>query len=64
MPYYTVRTEQFGDITKTADTIKDARKWAKSAFPREPVRVSRQYARQFCDLCGCAPCCCMVREDA
>ncbi len=63
MPHYQIWHPVYGAIVKTEDNIKAARKWAKSAFPREAVTVSRTWQNRFCDDCQCAPCCCMVRED-
>lgn len=64
MPHYQVWHPAYGAIVKTDDNIKAARAWAKKAFPREAVTVSRTWQNRFCDDCRCAPCCCMVRADA
>ena len=64
MPTYIVRTVDYGDIRKTDDCIKDARKWARTALGvRQVINVSREYRHRFCDDCRCTPCCCMVRRD-
>lgn len=63
MPVYIVRTEEYGELRKLDDNIAAARRWAKRAFPRQAVQVTREYRRQFCDRCHSAPCCCMVRQD-
>lgn len=62
--YYQVWHPEYGAIVKNDDNIKAARAWAKKAFPRVAVTVSRAWQNRRCDDCQCAPCCCMVREDA
>lgn len=59
---YRVSHPVYGVILKLDTNIAAARAWAKKAFPREAVTVSRAVNR-FCDDCECTPCCCMVRRD-
>lgn len=58
---YDVRTERFGVIQVSRDSIAEARTWARQALGvRNPRDVSR-YARAIhCDSCDSAPCTCEV----
>ncbi len=58
MPTYTVKTKRFGDVLKEADSIREARKWATKAFPREVLGVTRLYSRRLCVVCDSRPCVC------
>lgn len=62
MALYDVVT-QFGTVTKEADSIKEARAWAKKAFKAGPrcVSLRREYA--FCEKCSSSPCCCSVPAE-
>ena len=58
MPLYIVNVEGFGDIDKRADTIQEARDWARTAFPKHPTQVTRRGNYRHCPNCASAPCCC------
>jgi hypothetical protein len=51
------------DLMKRDDTIAAVRAWAKCAFPKKHVTVTRADAYRFCDLCQSAPCCCSKRTE-
>lgn len=56
---YDVKTERFGTVTKVADTIAEARRWARDAFRGLPVTVTPHVAkRSTCQACDSRPCCC------
>lgn len=53
-PTYIVTHPEYGQIRKAADTIADARAWAKAAFPRVPCSVVRENSHG--EKCICARC--------
>lgn len=43
MPTYLVHTRDFGTLRKADDTIRDARQWARVAFPQDrTITVQRE----------------------
>lgn len=62
-PEYQIVVHGHYDFIKKDDNIKAARAWAKKAFPKMAVSVSRHFALTFCGDCQSSPCCCMVRRD-
>lgn len=56
---YDVLTEKFGTLLYEGDSIKEARKWAKSALGVGPRSVSRHVEPSPpCAQCQCRPCLC------
>lgn len=53
---YTVHTRQFGALSKAADSIADAREWARTAFPGEACSVTPEHAHAYRASCDCAAC--------
>lgn len=60
---YIVKTKTYGDIHKVADSIADARQWAKVALGADVICVTR-VGGKFCDWCQSRPCCCKVNNRA
>lgn len=58
MHTYACKTKRFGDVLKVADSIREARKWAAKAFPREVLSVTRLYPHRLCVQCDSRPCVC------
>lgn len=58
MSTYEVTTERFGKLLYAANSIREARAWAKSAFGVGPRSVSAHRTYRHCERCNCAPCCC------
>jgi len=52
MATYLVQTAEYGELRKAADSIKDARTWAKRALGVGPRSVSRELSYRRCDWCG------------
>lgn len=56
---YDVRTERFGTVTKAADSIDEARAWARKAFGGMTVTVAPHVEKRLrCEGCDSRPCCC------
>src|SRR4029077_4278993 len=56
-PVYHITILEAGfDVLKRDDKIADARRWAKAAFPRQTVIVTRWREGGRCPCCGCTPC--------
>ena len=53
---YRIHVPSIGTIHKLEDNIAAARQWARRAFPREAVTVSRAFTP--CPACGSRPCEC------
>ncbi len=49
---YLVETVSYGTLRKEADSIKDARKWAKTALGVGPQCVAREVTYRRCEWCG------------
>lgn len=63
MRVYAIATERFGVVLKQADTIDDARAWARTALGASPRAVSKHtyaaaLAARRCTRCDSTPCCC------
>ncbi len=52
MATYIVQTAEYGELRKAADSIKDARAWAKSALGVGPQLVCREVSYRRCEWCG------------
>ena len=55
---YLVHAEKFGVLRKAADSIAEARAWAKTALGVGPRAVSREIAYRICGACDSKPCAC------
>lgn len=49
---YLIQTVEYGELRKSADSISDARKWAKTALGLGPRDVTREVTYRRCEWCG------------
>lgn len=49
---YIIQTAEYGELRKAADSIKEARAWAKRALGVGPRAVTRELTYRRCDWCG------------
>lgn len=61
---YVIKTEAFGDLLLTEDSIKAARKRARAMFGKLDHTVYRAPSEnvRMCSRCGSHPCCCTRKE--
>lgn len=50
---YLVQTQKFGTLRKAADSIAEARTWARTAFPGERCPVQREGHKAGCVCARC-----------
>lgn len=58
---YDVDVEGFGVILKEANSIREARSWASSAFPKRNRTVTWHVEYRLCEKCDSKPCVCPER---
>lgn len=65
MPYYqvTIADCAFSPLVKAANSIGDARRWARTAFPKQATSVARTWTARGCPDCDGLCCCARSRRQ-